>query len=1073
MDALSVIDGLQATAGRIFAAQADEAITNGKIQYMQGATEAEIAKQGNKYTTQGYETMHSINSAQEWFANEANFLAGDGQQMDPQAYHARLNDHLKSAMSSLPNDPAVRKAWVAAYDGYAPRLAAMHIDQHNKYNEARSTSEFTNMLMGGPQANTDSSTSVMGGTFRVNAEQVEAPVQEDDTDRDTAIRTMLGEAGGEGAEGMAAVAHVLVNRSRDPRWPSKISNVALQPKQFSAWNTGAGGNNPQKYSPDSDAYRRAGAVWDAVASGHHVDPTGGATHYYSPSGMKALVADGSQSNTVPAWLEQEASRSGGKIQIGGHVFVGKSAGSPNRYVDPMVTTAYRTEPGQDVQPSRTSDAGKFIPSTLVTSPQQAQDMGGHGQANGPNAANDSAAVEKSAQQPQGPSSRGTQIQRMIASSPLPMNKKAAALSDAMRRSFDSGDDTLFNDAGGTATLYHMGATPADVDSVIKAKKRFDDQNDKKFDLNFEKARADLLTNVQSGNFATVDDALGAVDKLHTQFSVGEAESKSLARDVAAKWQAAGSEVIPLELRDFGAQLHDGVQSGRLTPNEAGQQIIDFGKKNPAIKEAVINNFVQDMYSTAQQKKDTDRTKAQIELDKQTKENLVINRVNAALVRGSGLKGLSGTVRVPDSDNPGASKELTGEEYGVWALKKRTMDDYNNQVAGGTLTKEKAQTSFYSDVYSNLAKQGVYDTDFGRQISAAVSGPLIGTDKKLRDGATAALDVYMQLRDNPNIGSSYLAGMIPDEKARTFLETAAQQYDHRHDLGPALMAADSILSQKLTPVEKLEKTSAYMAKRATGVTSALEGLTGRGNFWQRLLPNTYTEAQMNRAKDVNAPTMQAYITNGADQYHRRNPTEPMDVSIQKASDDLARNSVLVGSDVIIGDESKGTRLDQVMGLNQQGRDAPNLAIAQYLKKAGPSYWRDLWVRGSDERSWSTLGLPKSAFDTSANASLGDLGVRQGIVKNTDPTYKVTYIPDSNAMEIQLFKDPEQREVAGPALYVDPKTIGDWYKKQIGTGEAPWYSKPWRTFVDTVADRTQDRNAQTAGSDIGSMFTPTKK
>lgn len=148
--------------------------------------------------------------------------------------------------------------------------------------------------------------------------------------RDIAVRTILGEAANESTMGQAAVAHVLLNRARDERWPSSVSDVALQPKQFSAWNSGAGGNDlVRKYGPGNPAYDRAAAVYDQVLSGEINDPTGGATHYYSPAGMQALVSEGSQGNLLPRWLQQENERRGGETTtIGGHIFTGLAHGDP-------------------------------------------------------------------------------------------------------------------------------------------------------------------------------------------------------------------------------------------------------------------------------------------------------------------------------------------------------------------------------------------------------------------------------------------------------------------------------------------------------------------------------------------------------------------------------------------------------------------------------------------------------------------------------------------------------------------------------------------------------------------------
>jgi len=90
------------------------------------------------------------------------------------------------------------------------------------------------------------------------------------TDRDMVIRTVIGEAAQEGARGWEAVANVIQNRMEDPRWSGNASDVVLQEKQFSAWNSGAGGNSlVNKYNQGDDMYERVGKVVDQVFSGEY------------------------------------------------------------------------------------------------------------------------------------------------------------------------------------------------------------------------------------------------------------------------------------------------------------------------------------------------------------------------------------------------------------------------------------------------------------------------------------------------------------------------------------------------------------------------------------------------------------------------------------------------------------------------------------------------------------------------------------------------------------------------------------------------------------------------------------
>ena len=144
-------------------------------------------------------------------------------------------------------------------------------------------------------------------------------------DRDVMIRTVLGEAASEGNVGMAAVALVIRNRADDSRYPETVGAVSLQPRQFSAWNADGSGNDlVSKYRPGSAAYERAAYVVDAVMGGYVPDFTEGATHYFAPAGMKAMVESGYQRNLIPHWLAGEtAQRDAPPVRIGGHIFTGQ------------------------------------------------------------------------------------------------------------------------------------------------------------------------------------------------------------------------------------------------------------------------------------------------------------------------------------------------------------------------------------------------------------------------------------------------------------------------------------------------------------------------------------------------------------------------------------------------------------------------------------------------------------------------------------------------------------------------------------------------------------------------------
>lgn len=122
--------------------------------------------------------------------------------------------------------------------------------------------------------------------------------------RDILVRTVLGEARGEGVRGMEAVAHVIANRANSGRYPSDPAAVALQPSQFSVWNQGEG-RGKTDYDRDSREYKTAAEAIDRVFSGQSQDPTNGALFYHTPQ-------------VNPAW-SREVNRYG-TTQIGNHIF---------------------------------------------------------------------------------------------------------------------------------------------------------------------------------------------------------------------------------------------------------------------------------------------------------------------------------------------------------------------------------------------------------------------------------------------------------------------------------------------------------------------------------------------------------------------------------------------------------------------------------------------------------------------------------------------------------------------------------------------------------------------------------
>ena len=108
---------------------------------------------------------------------------------------------------------------------------------------------------------------------------------------DILARTLWGEARGEGAEGMRAVAHVILNRARIAEekggfwWGNNIIQICQKPYQFSCWNRSDPNFCKLTQIDENDPYfvTALRIARQAVAGTLGADMTFGATHYHTKS----------------------------------------------------------------------------------------------------------------------------------------------------------------------------------------------------------------------------------------------------------------------------------------------------------------------------------------------------------------------------------------------------------------------------------------------------------------------------------------------------------------------------------------------------------------------------------------------------------------------------------------------------------------------------------------------------------------------------------------------------------------------------------------------------------------------
>lgn len=143
-------------------------------------------------------------------------------------------------------------------------------------------------------------------------------------DEDLAIRTIIGEAKGEGEKGWEGVADVIRNRSK--KSGKGFADVVLAPNQFEPWSSRR--KELESYDLNSPEFQRVTQTVLPVLRGEKRGPAGDATHFYGPKSQAAL------GRKPPSW------DNGKGIDIGNHRFFnlgysgqGKHGTEPSEVVD--------------------------------------------------------------------------------------------------------------------------------------------------------------------------------------------------------------------------------------------------------------------------------------------------------------------------------------------------------------------------------------------------------------------------------------------------------------------------------------------------------------------------------------------------------------------------------------------------------------------------------------------------------------------------------------------------------------------------------------------------------------------
>ena len=1090
------VGGLEAALSGVMEQKKDEFITAGKTAYLSGVTEEEIRAKGDRYTTQGYLHLQARDKVNQWYTSEAINIEEAAKKMEPAQYQEYLGAKRKEILSTI-TDPNAQKVAVAAFEELSPKLGQSQTVKNNEYNKQQKVQAFATGLSGVARTASDKPVD-SDAPLKLTPAPIAAVIQSDAAERDVAIRTMLGEAQNQGTIGMAAVAHVLRNRatSAGGAWPKSIKGVALQDKQFSVWNNGEGGWGGRTENP---LYQKAGAIYDAVISGRHVDPTGGSTHYYSPEGMKAYGKE------KPDWFDAEAQKAGGVIKIGGHVFAGKAAEGfsgqgklnfVNKGQDALQPSfksiltdvsgamgreltinsghrgadhpAERNKPGgpgehshgtaSDIDMTGMSDTerqgmirelrarGVMRFGTYSNSPNMLhvdmKDQNGDGTTwfmhDRTNAKMDkapawlkSAAAEPPGSIPATPPRSGTNVQNYIRGIDLPGPEKAKAVADAMRRELDAGDTSLFDSAGGVAVLRQLQASPADIDEVVKAKTRHDAKKSNEFSVARNVFKDDILRRAEKGE--SREAIFADIEKARKKGELDDTHANSLASEAAGKIRAAdgGSDKTSvmdnIDFRQEVSGLYQKVKTGGWEKGQIAQDAVAIAKRYGA-SDADVKKLVGDMFGLDQGYQDGLRAEATKLAETAAKRDAVIKNVNSVVANGIGLEHITGE-RVKVTNKFGNETTLSPKEYGVMTIKDNNAKAVADEVAAGKLDPAAAKGELMRRTYTDLQRQGVVDHELNAELKGHLSGNILQKDGTISQQSMQAYEAYSALRNTPNITDGYLSKTVEDSYVRSLLETAYTL--DQGDLSPeqALRKAHEIVNDPLRdPADRIKKDAIWNSELSTEIDKAISDKVAP-SFWKNLVYND-SKVDTDRVIKDNKGTIVKYVQDRADMYHMQHPNEDPKVSRKKALDDFQANATYVAGNVIL--TPPGLELHKAMGISGLGKDAPDMAMKDFLAEAGSKLWPTKWGNSpvgifGDYKGESYVGVAGRITKFDKDRLINPLPLLPSVVARDAPV-KITYDAKQGIVYMDLYADAGRTKTLGDVKAYRAEDIGKWYAKK---------------------------------------------
>lgn len=116
----------------------------GQMKYAQGVTEADLAKEGNRYTMAGFMTMKAKTAGNEWYQSAVDGISKDDKELSSEQYQAKLAGQWKELVDTTAGqDEFTTNLMTAIASENFPKLVELQVKENNGWRRKEQKSSFT------------------------------------------------------------------------------------------------------------------------------------------------------------------------------------------------------------------------------------------------------------------------------------------------------------------------------------------------------------------------------------------------------------------------------------------------------------------------------------------------------------------------------------------------------------------------------------------------------------------------------------------------------------------------------------------------------------------------------------------------------------------------------------------------------------------------------------------------------------------------------------------------------------------------------------------------------------------